>query len=341
VPLLVPLESHRALPGYRATLAPALASLLGVAEEPLLVDPRRSHEALIVGSAVLRPATRELDRETVAREGFAAIATVAPWCHEIEGLPAGAVVSAGSRLDALRLAMHYALADAIIVGSATVAAEGLPRDGRPGWRWHAETPLGFPVLAEHRAAFAAGLQATRSRWQELGILSARAAPALVVVTRAEDPAPPQWLRAPALQDAEAHLLTSRAGAERLSAWRRAGVSGIPADEAILCASPPGDPTALDLASVPRLLRSRLDVRIAGHDGGRRTLAAFAAASALHQLNLTFVGRPALATAHPGRRGRAFFSSSGGPAGAAPLISLLGADEDAWFAQFDNRQGALP
>ena len=68
---------------------------------------------------------------------------------------------------------------------------------------------------------------------------------------------------PALQEGESWVLTSRSGAERLSAWRRAGKAGVPPAEAVLCASPPGEPANLDLAAVPRLLRERLDVRIAG------------------------------------------------------------------------------
>lgn len=340
-PLLVRLEADRTPPGCRASFAPELASLLGIVDEPLVFDPRHSEEALIVGSAVVRPAVEEVDREQVARGGVAALAAVAEWCHEVDGLPAGAVVSAGSRLDAIRLAMHYALCDAILVGSATMAAEGLPLDGRPGWRWRAETPLGFAVLEAFRSSLAAALRATRARWQAAGILSARSAPALVVVTRAEGAAPPAWLGAPALQEGESWVLTSRSGAERIAAWRSAGIAGVPPEDAVLCASPPGEPAILDLAAVPRLLRERLDVRIAGHDGGQKTLLAFAAASALHQLNLTFVGRPAISTSHPGHRGRGFFTHPDGPSCAGPPLALLGADEDAWLAQFDARGAGLP
>lgn len=325
----------------RASFAPRLAATLGVADEPLVLDPRSAPDALIVGSAVLRPARGELDRKIVAARGADAFASELEWCHEVEGLPAGAVLSAGSRLDAVRLAMHYGLADAILVGSATVAAEGLPREGRPGWRWRAETPLAFPVLADVREQLGGALRETRRHWQTQGFLSGRDRPALVVVTRARSPEMPAWLRAPALREGECYVLTSRAGAERLSAWRRAGAEGAPPEDMLLPASPPGQPEEIDVAAVPRLLRERLGVRMAGHDGGRRTLAAFSRAGALHQANLTFVGRPSLASAHPGRRGVPFFESAENRLAAVPLLALLGAEEDAWVAQFDTRAGALP
>ena len=325
----------------RLAFDPSLAATLGVSDEPLVADPGMSQEALIVGSAVLRPAKAELDRATVARSGVEAFRSGLQWCHDVEGLPAGAVVSAGSRLDAVRLAMHYGLSDAILVGSATVTAEGLPQAGRPGWRWRAETPLSFPVLADVRDELAAALRATRVRWQAEGCLSARPEPALVVLTRAQTSAPPTWLRAPALREGEAFVVTSNAGAKRLSAWHRAGVEGAPAEDRVLCASPPDQPEALDIRAVPRLLRERLDVRLAGHDGGRRTLAAFSRCGALHQLNITFVGRPSFAVSHPGCRAVPFFEPADAGPGQAPLLALLGADEDAWLAQFDARGGALP
>lgn len=339
-PLLHRLYSDPALQARRADFSPDLAALLGVADEPFVIDPARAREALIVGSAVVRAAERALLRADVASRGVAAFSDVPHWWHEVEGLAAGAVVSAGSRLDAVRLARHYALTDAVLVGSATVAAEGLPRNGLPGWRWSARTPLAFPALADVRRPLADALRATRVRWQGAGLLSARMAPALVVVTGARETAAPAWLAAPALRECEAWVLTSPAGAERLEAWRRAGVEGVPAPERVLCAGTDEGDESLAVAAVPRLLRERLDVRIAGHDGGRRTLAAFAEAGALHQLDVTFVGCPPVADSHPGRRGRSFFSRPEGPA-QAPLLALLGADEDAWCAQFDARSGALP
>jgi D-alanyl-D-alanine carboxypeptidase len=61
-----------------------------------------------------------------------------------------------------------------------------------------------------------------------------------------------------------------------------------ADDLFLVASPAGDPETLDIAAVPALLRRRLDIRIANHDGGQTVLSKFSEAGALPQVNLTLM-----------------------------------------------------
>jgi hypothetical protein len=60
------------------------------------------------------------------------------------------------------------------------------------------------------------------------------------------------------------------------------------DEILLVASPAHDPESLDIAAVPALLRQKLDIRIANHDGGQTVLSKFSEAGALPQVNLTLM-----------------------------------------------------
>ena len=340
-PLLRVLRRDARRIGCTAPFAPPLADLLGLSGEALVADPRGGAAALILGSAVLRPARSEIDPLAVDRQGLDALAAAPDWCHEIEGLPAGAVMSAGSRLDALRLVLHYGLTDAILVGASTVAAEGLAEPGRSPWRWEAATPLAFPVLADLAHRLAGAVAATRRLWQDLGLLSPRPRPALIVVTRGLGEGVPSWFEAPALADGEVRVLTSEAGARRLRA--RAGGTPLAGrlEAMLLPCSPPGQPEMVDLAAVPARLRRSLDVRIAGHDGGRTTLASFAAAGALTQLHLTFVGAPSLAASFPAASPCAFFRGPDALRTPPPLLALLGAGEPTWVAQFDLRGGGLP
>lgn len=318
-----------------APFAAPLGELLGIDDHPFLADPRASAAAHIVGIAVVRAVSRAVAAPVEDEEGTPGLTALEEWSHDVPGLPAGAVLSAGSMLDATRLTLHYGLRDAIIVGSATVAAEGLADAPERPWHWQAETPLEFGVLAPVRDRLAEGIRATRRDWQALGLLSERARPALVVVTAARSTERPRWLDAPALHThadgsrAESWLLTSEAGAENARRW----VSGT--DLRVLACSPAEDGRVLDAAAIPRLLRDRLDARLVGHDGGRATLETFRLAGALPQLDLTLVGAPTLADTHPGRAAMRFFGTEASGAEAPRVAALLGAaGEQAWVATLD-------
>ena len=327
--------------GLQAPFAPRLGELLGIGCQPFLIDPRAMSEAHVVGIAVVRAIAHATTTAPFrSRGGRPVLVSPERWSHDVAGLPAGAVVSAGSALDATRLALHYALRDLILVGSATVAAEGLPGGAAAPWSWQADTPLSFGALAAVRARLETGLAETRRDWQARGLLSARERPGLVVVTAARDVDRPAWLAAPALhrhpdgRPAETWLLTSEAGARRAAAW----VEG--STLRVLGCSPTGAPARVDLAAIPRLLRKRLDARLVGHDGGRATLAAFQAAGALPQLDLTLVGAPTIAETHPGRRATRFFGAGAACRGAPPMAALLaGGGEHTWVATLDLREGA--
>ena len=72
--------------------------------------------------------------------------------------------------------------------------------------------------------------------------------------------------------------------ERMGRYR---LRGSP-DDILLVASPPGEPEVLDIAAVPALLRHRLDIRLANHDGGQTVLSKFSEAGVLAQINLTLM-----------------------------------------------------
>jgi hypothetical protein len=81
-------------------------------------------------------------------------------------------------------------------------------------------------------------------------------------------------------------VTGEAGAERLRV--RARERGQKIDSMLVVAPSAADPGMIDLALVPELLRARLDVRLAQHDGGATALEAFVDARAICQLNLTLM-----------------------------------------------------
>jgi|AntRauTorcE11897_2_1112592.scaffolds.fasta_scaffold85830_1 hypothetical protein len=106
---------------------------------------------------------------------------------------------------------------------------------------------------------------------------------------------------------------------------------------------------MDLAVVPALLRDRLDVRIAEHDGGRTVMAKFAAAGALDQLHLTLMRDRSLRTVldalpsedrprspDPAASASVFFPGDGRLPPALEPISLLAGTGEALVACLDAR-----
>ena len=305
VALFLPLgEGHAALhPGGRFALA---------------VDPRTTADAAIIGMMVLRPAVRSwlprFDADGSARDvrdtrdaqhvhDLRDMQQIDDWCFDVAGIGGSWPISAGNAFDAYRLALQYGTVDAVMDGSSTIVREGVESRGRRAHLWQPYTPLSWPSLRALRTTLEPQIARIRSRWQELGVLSSRRYPAQIAVTQSGAPA---GLSAALLEGStadlldarifdarhpdgspvEAYVLTSSAGAEKLS--RRAKARGQNIDSKIIEASAAGDPETIDLARVPELLRTRLDLRMVQHDGGATSLAAFAAAGAISQLNFTLM-----------------------------------------------------
>jgi hypothetical protein len=277
-------------------LGDELGPLGGGARFPLIEDPRVTRRASLVGMFVLRPAevawNEPLLDGGVPRSLFAA----RDWCFNVRGVDGGWLIAGGNPLDAYRLALQYGLSDAVIVGSNTVAKEGVDHGGQPGYLWQPYGPAAWPHLAAIDAHLAEKIGRVRAAWQQQGVLSARRYPAQVVVSQSGEHRPPAadifdarvfHASHPDGSPVEAYVLTSERGAERMRP--RAVARGLRrVDELFVVASPPGRPEELDIAAVPALLFERLGIRVANHDGGATVLSKFSEAGALPQVNLTLM-----------------------------------------------------
>ncbi len=275
------------------SLGEALGALGGGAMFPLVEDPRRVDKTVILGMFVLRPArvAWRPDPESID------FATGADWCFNVRGVDGGWLIAGGNPFDAYRLALQYGLSDAVIVGSNTVAKEGVDHGDQPGYLWQPYGPASWPHLAAVDAHLADKIANVRQAWQQQGVLSCRKWPAQIVVSQSGEHRPPanDLFQArvfsavhPDGTPVETYILTSEAGAARLR--RRAGSYdlGRPIDEILIPLSPPDQPEVLDIANVPGVLRVRLDLRLANHDGGQTVLSKFSEAGVMSQINLTLM-----------------------------------------------------
>ena len=219
------------------------------------------------------------------------------WCFNVKGYDGGWLIAAGNPLDAYRLSLQYGLSDAVIVGSNTVVTEGLDHEGHEGYLWQPYGLAAWSQLATLDNKIGDKIADTRAAWQKLGVLSPRRYPAQIVVTQsgklregARDIFEARIFSAkhPDGAPVESYILTSEAGAERLRA--RAGKHQLndAIDKILIATSPAGDPETLAIDTVPAILRKRLDIRIANHDGGRTVLSEFSSAGVLAQMNLTLM-----------------------------------------------------
>ena len=262
---------------------------------PLVEDPRRSERACIVGMMVLRPGSTAWSPSSLESDLAGAVRGVRDWCFDVDGVGGSWPISGGNALDAYRLAFQYGTVDAVLAGATTVAREGLVAGARRGHLWQPYTPLSWAVLQPYRDVLEPAIAALRVDWQRLGVLSARRHPAQIAVT-ASGRVPtgaPDLLDARMFHDRhpdgspiEAYVLTSEAGAARLR--ERARAKGHSIDERLVVSSPVGRPDEMDVAQVPKLLRTKLDARLVEHDGGAVSLEGFARAGALAQVNLTLM-----------------------------------------------------
>lgn len=277
-------------------LGEALAGLGAGATFPLMEDPRETDRALLIGMFVLRPAAKAWSA-SLSNNVPAGLREAEQWCFNVKGYDGGWLIAAGNPLDAYRLSLQYGLSDAVIVGSNTVVTEGLDHEGHEGYLWQPYGPAAWSQLATLDNKIGDKIADTRAAWQKLGVLSPRRYPAQIVVTQsgklregARDIFEARIFSAkhPDGAPVESYILTSEAGAERLRA--RAGKHQLndAIDKILIATSPAGDPETLAIDTVPAILRKRLDIRIANHDGGRTVLSEFSSAGVLAQMNLTLM-----------------------------------------------------
>ncbi len=286
-------QQNLGLAACTLSLGEELGGLGGDALFPLVEDPRRVDKTVILGMFVLRPA-RVAWKPAEASIDFGA---AADWCFNVRGVDGGWLIAGGNPLDAYRLALQYGLADAVIVGSNTVAKEGVDHGAQPGYLWQPYGPAAWPHLASIDPRLADKIAKVRKDWQQQGVLSSRRWPAQIVVSQSGEHRPPAndlfqarvfSARHPDGTPVETYVLTSVAGADRLR--ERAGKYdlGKPIDEILISVSPPGEPEVLDIAQVPIELRHRFDIRLANHDGGQTVLSRFSEAGVMSQMNLTLM-----------------------------------------------------
>lgn len=340
------------------SLGEELGGLGGGAEFPLVEDPRQTDKTVILGMFVLRPA-RLAWRPVDESIDFGA---AADWCFNVRGVDGGWLIAGGNPLDAFRLALQYGLADAVIVGSNTVAKEGVDHGAQPGYLWQPYGPASWPHLAAIDSGISNKIEKVREDWQRQGVLSSRQWPAQIVVSQSGEHRPPandlfQARLFSALHPdgtpVETYVLTSEAGADRLRERSGHYDLGRPIDEILIPVSPPGQPEVLDIAGVPGELRRRLDIRLANHDGGQTVLSKFSEAGVISQMNLTLMrnasvfdvlNRDPRLPAEQRRqmldefdtRRQLFFSGNHGLPGALKPVSVLSDGSDALVVSFDAR-----
>lgn len=265
---------------------------------PLLEDPAVTGRACILGMFVVRPALSAWTEPVLAGDGFPeSMYEAQRWCFNVRGTHGSGLIAAGDRLDAYRLALQYGVVDAVLIGSDTVAKEGVGDASAPAYLWQPYVPVRWPRLAAAGPDLLGKIMRLRAQWQRLGVLSPRRYPAQVVVSqsgRSKQGQPDIFdaaifsQRHPDGSAIEVYVLSSEAGADRLCRRARDRGMELRIGREILALSPPGRPEVLDVAAVPRLLRARLEVRLAEHDGGAMVLGKFAEGGALGQLNLTLM-----------------------------------------------------
>lgn len=256
---------------------------------PLITDPLKEKKTSFVGMFVLRPA-KEAWTTPVTKDS---LKDVKNWTYNIAGLDGGWLIANGNLMDAYRLALQYAISDAVLVGSTTVSKEGTPHNGEKGYIWHPYGPASWPHLAAADPKILQKVMDQRKSFQEKGYLSTRKYPAQIIVTQSGKPSEPDILEAsifhettPEGEPIEAYILTSHAGAEKIR--ERASKFGLESrmNDILIPLSSQENPAIMDLSGLPKLLYDKYDIKMANHDGGALVLSEFAKAGILDQMNLT-------------------------------------------------------
>lgn len=292
-----PQQTELVLPYSRAHAELVRERLVGETGFLLLEDPRRTRKAAVVGMMVMRPLSRACVLAPLAQVDCLFDSSL-DWVYNcrLPGLAGGGPLANGSVFDAYRLAVQYACSDAVMIGSVTVACEGL---GSAGYCWQAWMPCSWPHLSE---AFGSkqlehALRETRREWQRAGLLSERSHPAQIVISASGNALREKqdFLDARVFSEThadsgapyECYILTSLAGAGRIR--NRALAKGWTAEKIeatlLVCAHPESS-ERIDVARVPTMLYDELGMRIVNHDGGARVLRDFARAGALTQINMS-------------------------------------------------------
>lgn len=288
---------------------------------PLLEDPLSTKRAAVVGMFVLRPATVPLvgDINSAADTQQLIYNPSLDWIFNVNGVDGGGLISNCHAVDGYRLAMQYALSDAVIFGSNIAANDGVSTAATPGYLWQGYNVCEWGHIKAIDPELNDKLLRNRQVWQKLGYLSDRKYPAQIVFTKTgqhyengnyflqarifQEPVHPTG------EEIEVYIFTSEAGAAVIRSKAESFGVSLNRIESMLVILPPppstplsvplpsaaqqsSAPNALDLctevdvAIIPTLLYERFNMRIINHDGGHDLLHEFYHTGSLCQMNIT-------------------------------------------------------
>lgn len=268
---------------------------------PLITDPLKTKETAIIGMFILRPEKDTWSNPIIKEDGTLSIYNVEHWIYTIDGLSGGAVIANGNIMDGYRLAMQYAISDAVIIGSKSVVNEGISDvHGRPGYMWLPQCCAEWPHLRAADPDMLDRFRKQRKLMQELGYASKRDYPAQIAVTRSGNKTEPDLLSASIFHEElpdgspiESYIVTSKTGASKI---RKRAVSynlEKRIDDILIILSPDNNPDEIDLPKLPGVLFKDYNIILANHDGGKNILKAFCKAGIIDQFNFTFARKPSL------------------------------------------------
>lgn len=261
----------------------------------------KTRKTAIIGMFILRPAFETWTEKPVQDNGQLSIYEVKHWVYNIDGLSGGGILANGNLMDAYRLAMQYAITDAVIIGSSTIIKDGIPKeDDSPGYLWLPHYCAEWPHLKKADPEMMNRFRSQRKLMQRLGYASHRKYPAQIAVTRSGKKTDPDLLSASIFHEKlpdgspiETYIVTSKKGAEVIR--ERAADYGLEhrMDNILIPLSPEHDSAEIDLHRLPGYLFNNYNIILANHDGGKMVLEAFCNAGIMDQLNFTFARKPSL------------------------------------------------
>jgi hypothetical protein len=288
---------HRSLP-----FVPSLAALNPDGCFDLVADPTKLQRAVTIGMLVLRPGCKRFDPALlrVPGEAAAAIHGDYDWVFDVQGFSGpGRVISNSSPFDAYRVALHYGVSDAVLVGSGTACAEGISSATSPGYLWQPHFVCAWSHLHSADRNMLMKINEQRKEWQKIGLLSSRKYPAQLVFSASGRPRyGPDFLQCRIFHDRdpdgcniEAYILTSELGAEEVRSRAELFGLGERINDMLIVVPPrlgcTGDPrNDIDISSIPEILFKQFDIRLLNHDGGRRLMEEFVKVGAIDQIHLT-------------------------------------------------------
>ncbi len=268
---------------------------------PLVKNPLNTKKTLIIGMFILRPGNEAWTEPIVRDDESLTIYDVENWIFSIDGISGGGVIANGNVMDGFRLAMQYAITDAVIVGSNTIIKDGVPdKDGNSGYLWLPQYCAEWPHLKAADPQMMIRFKKQRKLMQQLGYASQREYPAQIAITRSGKETDPDLLSASIFHEKlpdgspiEAYIVSSSTGASRIR--KRAAEYNLEQriDNILIPLSSVDEPDEIDLQRLPYILYGDYNIILANHDGGKKVLEAFCQAGIIDQFNFTFARKPSL------------------------------------------------